>query len=343
MQTTQDLLKLAIAAARGGREWTARDMFLQVVSLDPRNELAWMWLTGLLEDVDDQIYACEQVLQINPQNRAAARHLARLHAEKQKQRDEENRRAEEQLQAAREAWKAGKKESALAELRALAANPQAAHPDLWRMLAELSPEWEERAQALERLTELYPQDEETRKKWERARYYARHPIHQAELYEESGEIDKAIKLYLSIAAEAGSKSAEWNKILRKVNELEDLKREGVVHIPPALEIARLTAGPPMVYFMFALIHVGINPFANPDFLTWSGLLWVILGSFFVALASTPSHNRFWELLFQDVSGKGSPAARSALALAGWILVALPHLLMFAAAFYRLANFTLQIP
>lgn len=63
-----DLLRRGIEAAHADRKIEAREIFLQVVEIDPRNELAWMWLSGLVDDLEDQIVACENVLTINPEN-----------------------------------------------------------------------------------------------------------------------------------------------------------------------------------------------------------------------------------------------------------------------------------
>lgn len=41
---------------------------MRVVEIDPRNEMAWMWLSGLMDDLEDRIIACENVLTINPEN-----------------------------------------------------------------------------------------------------------------------------------------------------------------------------------------------------------------------------------------------------------------------------------
>lgn len=78
------LLQKAISAARAGHELTARDIFLGIVEIDPRKEIAWMWLTGLLDDLDDCIYACEMVLDINPGNVNARQYLDQLLVKKQK-------------------------------------------------------------------------------------------------------------------------------------------------------------------------------------------------------------------------------------------------------------------
>jgi tetratricopeptide (TPR) repeat protein len=337
MREDTDLLQQAIIAARAGREWTARDMFLRVVEVDPKNELAWMWLTGLLDSLDDRIHACKQILKINPRNVNAEKYLAQLLAEKQKSLDAETVRVEEQLRGIRDAVKAGKKDSALADLRVLALNPQLEHPDLWRLLADLSPEMDERVRALEKFVNLAPNDSRAREELESARHFQQNPIHQAELYEEHGEIDKAILAYRMIAAKLHS-GAEWNRIYWKIIDLENLKHEHVAHVSPALNIARLTAGPPVVYFIYVLLQVGVNPFASPDPVLWSGLVWVAAGSFMVALASVRSHNRLWTVVFKDVGARGTPTARLSMSIAGWILIALPFVILFFSAWHRFLDY-----
>lgn len=75
---SSDLLRHAIELARAGKKDAARDTFLRVVDDDPRNELAWMWLAGLVDTLEDKIIACENVLTINPSNEKARNYLASL-------------------------------------------------------------------------------------------------------------------------------------------------------------------------------------------------------------------------------------------------------------------------
>ena len=77
-----DLVRHAIEQARAGKRDTARDMFLRVVEEDPRNELAWMWLAGLVDSLEDKIIACENVLTINPSNERARDYLDSLNHRK---------------------------------------------------------------------------------------------------------------------------------------------------------------------------------------------------------------------------------------------------------------------
>lgn len=73
-----ELLRHAIELARAGNRDAARDVFLRVVEEDPRNELAWMWLAGLVDSLEDRIVACENVLTINPSNEKARGYLESL-------------------------------------------------------------------------------------------------------------------------------------------------------------------------------------------------------------------------------------------------------------------------
>lgn len=75
---SSDLLRQAIGLARAGKKEEARDVFLRVVDEDPRNELAWMWLAGLVDSLEDKIIACENALTINPSNEKARRYLESL-------------------------------------------------------------------------------------------------------------------------------------------------------------------------------------------------------------------------------------------------------------------------
>jgi tetratricopeptide (TPR) repeat protein len=75
-------LHQAIALARAGQRERARDLFLTIVAADERNELAWLWLSGLVDDLEDQIIALENALAINPDNARAQRMLAQLEAKR---------------------------------------------------------------------------------------------------------------------------------------------------------------------------------------------------------------------------------------------------------------------
>lgn len=76
--SSTEIVQRAIQSARAGRRTEARDLLLEVVESDPRNETAWMWLSGLVDSLEDRIIACENVLTINPENEKVRLYLAEL-------------------------------------------------------------------------------------------------------------------------------------------------------------------------------------------------------------------------------------------------------------------------
>ncbi len=72
MSTNADaLLRDAIAAYRSGNKSQAREMLLEAVALDEHHEQAWLWLSAVVDSVEDQITCLENVLTINPNNEKA--------------------------------------------------------------------------------------------------------------------------------------------------------------------------------------------------------------------------------------------------------------------------------
>jgi tetratricopeptide (TPR) repeat protein len=63
-----ELLRRGIAAAKAGRKQKARQALLRVTELDERSEQAWLWLSGVVESLEDRRACLENVLAINPEN-----------------------------------------------------------------------------------------------------------------------------------------------------------------------------------------------------------------------------------------------------------------------------------
>jgi CheY-like chemotaxis protein len=66
-----DWLKQGVAAARSGDREKARHSLEQAIRLEPKNELAWFWYAGVLDDPQEAIEALGYVLEANPQNEKA--------------------------------------------------------------------------------------------------------------------------------------------------------------------------------------------------------------------------------------------------------------------------------
>jgi len=76
--TIDDLLKQGIAALNAGQKAEARNLLLQVIQQDERNEMGWLWLSGAVETDEDRRICLENVVAINPNNSIAQRGLERF-------------------------------------------------------------------------------------------------------------------------------------------------------------------------------------------------------------------------------------------------------------------------
>lgn len=80
MTLPENLLQDGMRAARAGQREKARDLLMQVVQADERNEMAWLWLSGVVDDPEDVRICLQNVLDINPNNERALKGIAWLNA-----------------------------------------------------------------------------------------------------------------------------------------------------------------------------------------------------------------------------------------------------------------------
>jgi hypothetical protein len=69
-------------ALRNGDKQRAQELLLQVVEADETCVEAWLWLSGAVDDPEDQRTALENVLALNPGNPYAEEGLAYLNGRK---------------------------------------------------------------------------------------------------------------------------------------------------------------------------------------------------------------------------------------------------------------------
>ncbi len=78
-----DRLRQAIALIQSGKGQSGARLLAEVVQADPENEIAWLWMSGVVHTDEQRIDCLEQVLRINPGNEAAREGLAALRATRQ--------------------------------------------------------------------------------------------------------------------------------------------------------------------------------------------------------------------------------------------------------------------
>ncbi len=333
-----ELVERAAQAARLGRKEEARDLLIQVVEDDPRNERAWIGLIGLVDSPEDRITACENVLTINPTNEKVRSYLAQLQRQHPSSSQERTiAEATSLLDQARRHARDKDLETAL-QLARQATEKHAALEKAWSFVARFSPDAEERFRALETAYQLNPSNLKTVAALKEAQHARSNPMEAARHLEQLGKFDEALNAYRDLAAKARN-SREFDHIYRQIVRIERLQEEKIRYVAPTTSILRLTVGWPLLYLSLALVQVGLNPFAHPAWYLWLGLPFVVLGSFLLSIAEIRSRHVFWQKVF-DEHGDASTFARLAAATAGWFLILIPHVLLLFDSLNRLRYFTI---
>ena len=316
----------AIKKAKLGQELSARELFIDIVQEDPDNKLAWLWLIGLLDDREDLILACEEVLRIDP---TETRVLIRLEELRRTKKAEKERKENAALIRVDELLSVGNIELALNLLRkSLKENPKEKG---WELLAKYSPSLDEQVYARAKIKALHPANKEKDLEFQRIRYFQANPFELAVSYEERGEIDKAIALYEQLTRKAKGRR-EWDRIFREINRLKALQEEEIVHVSPSLTVARLTAGPPLLFFIILIMQIGYD-YRYFSLLMAVELVLVVLGSFLVGVASAGAEHRLWQKL-GNAAGRGSKQLRLVVGAIGTVIMILPFILLGFDAYAR---------
>lgn len=74
----EELLQMAIRAAKAGNKDSARMMFEQILRQDRRNERAMLWMAQLATTQDERRQWLERVIHINPDNAKAKSALKKM-------------------------------------------------------------------------------------------------------------------------------------------------------------------------------------------------------------------------------------------------------------------------
>lgn len=74
--SVENLLHEGIVAAKAGERERARDLLMRVVEQDEDRPQAWLWLSGVVDDLEDREICLENVLALDPENPYARKGLA---------------------------------------------------------------------------------------------------------------------------------------------------------------------------------------------------------------------------------------------------------------------------
>jgi hypothetical protein len=69
------LFERGVAAASSGQRRVAAVLLARVVQIDPRHEMGWLWLSGVLDEPNEIAFCLRSVLTVNPHNERAVQGL----------------------------------------------------------------------------------------------------------------------------------------------------------------------------------------------------------------------------------------------------------------------------
>jgi tetratricopeptide (TPR) repeat protein len=326
--TEPDRLQAAITAAKNGRRRQARALLLQLVEQEPDNEVAWLWLSELVETVDDRIIALENAQTINPNRVQTQKRLRQL-------RGRAGSATPERLAQAQRLIADGRFADGRDLLRQLVAD----EPDnelAWWELSKLVPTVEEQLIALETLLRLNPTHREATIRLTQLQHVHDDYLALGRAYEERGDLDRAITAY-EFAAKQSSSAADRAIAERRLRAAQAQRRLAPVRVTEATAtLVRLTAGPPVLYALLLFIHSGLNPFMLPLPFCLGGFF-VLLGSFLlIATINTPYHTWWAKILGHP--DRDDVVTRVLVGMLGFLLMLVPFIHLSLNAVDRLAAY-----
>jgi len=328
---SKELLQQAVAAYKAGDRNNARSLLLQYVEIDQHNELSWLLLSNLVNDIEDRIIALENALTINPNNTRAATQLWKLKKKRYEDPDHLAADYQQRLEQAIAAKEQGQGFVAYNMLRQLVAEDDR-NEQAWLLLSELAPDLGSEITALKHALLLNPSHASARMRLEQLQRYRDDPLALGKLYEEWGYHERARDIYVRVAFEAGS-VVERREAERRMNDAEmRVQAPGMRLVSPQVTLARLTPGPVLLYAALVFVHGGLNPLKiAPVF--WLGGFSVLAGSFLLMVASIPETRIVWHQLWKS-SGADGPAPQAGLKSLGLLLWFWPHAWIVADGILR---------
>jgi len=304
----------AITFARQGKRSKSRKLLRRIIAADPHHEQAWLWLSYVGRNTADQIYAAEQVLQLNPQHRTISERIETL-----------------KLEQIRKAPRKKALPLLLDFAQQYAQNEQG-----WYLASALAEDVEDQIFALEKLVALNPWHKQAQARLKQLHALQAQPLHLGRLYEEQNDVNKAVEVYSR--AYATLPQDKRDEITRRLTTMQHRRPYYEKKITrPTLTVLRLSMGTIVLYFLMILTHSGINP-RYLTLLPLLGMLSVSIGSVLTATIRARPKPSFWYVLVRRQGTSIEPPLRLLGAIVGWCLMIIPYSVLLINGVVRIIEF-----
>lgn len=202
-------LAAAMQAAQAGKREEARELLLALVAVDAQHELAWLWLSDLMPDLENKIIALENALAINPHRRQAQQRLAHL-------RQQQATLNQDQVAAAHTHTVNGRQQQAYALLQQqLQKRPDDA--DAWFAFSQLVADVDDQLVALHYVVTLKPLHTPAQYRYTQLQMAHADLISLGRAYETFGDWANAIRSYRLAAKQSASSDTERTIAKKRLN------------------------------------------------------------------------------------------------------------------------------
>jgi tetratricopeptide (TPR) repeat protein len=346
--TQSDLFQTAVKIAKSGDRRKARNVLLKVVEANPNHELAWLWLSELLEEPENKIISLENALTINPERTQTKTRLKRL---RQKQLTETLPTAAEPNVALDDLLIASEEEKRFEQINQLFNNGNldearqqlaaflhryANHTAGWWLMVQHADSQTNLLKSLDHLLRLNAQHPDAPAILAKIKPEKDETLQVGRLYERLEQWETAVRYYKrALKSPNRADRVLAQKQLPKVQE--QVKLANITFTSPTLTILRLAIGPTILYTMLIMVQAGLNPLQISPLLCLGNILFFGGLLLMSGLATQPAHP--WIVQLQETAGIKN---HTLLRLIGITCVMLPILLLLFLTISRLLAFQFDI-
>lgn len=328
------LLIDAVQAIQSGQREKARQLLIELVDQEPDNAEAWVYLSDLVDNIEDRLIAIENALLLLPgDGDLLAQRDAHLQAYPHLKDPGQDTQYTQTVLRARQLAGENRFIEAVALLRTLTAQ-YTHYEEPWLALARWEPGLQERARAASKALEINPQSKEARDLLEEVQKERKNPFLRGQHFEEQGEMERAMEVYLAISVHSRLATERFEAQRRMESIRTRQEAHAIQPVHPNLNLGRLATGPVLLFILFLFLQSGLK-LSHLPWLALPGILSVCGGSLLVALTEmVPAHPR-WVAWFGQPGSGDEPDWRRGLRLLGWGLMLAPYTIFLIEAGSRL--------
>lgn len=316
---TNQRMQQAIAYARNGKRFRSRLLLRKIVTTQPNNEQAWLWLSYVAVQPAEKIHAAEQALALNPDNTTLNKRLETL---KLKQIHSSTRKQAIPL--------------LLDFVQRYEHNQEG-----WQLVSDLVDDIEDQIFALEKVVELNPNNHKARQRLKELQALEQTPLKLGSMYEERGDTKKAATIYQhAYATVTNAERDEINLRLATIRSRQHYYDKKITR--PTLTVLRLSMGTITFYFFMTFIQVGIEP-RNLTLLPLLGIASVVIGSFLSVITRAKPKPPLWYTIFRGHSVTDEATMRVVFALVGIIMIVIPFIILTFDSVERIVRLLEMFP